>query len=256
MNLFEATESPNPDFEIERLKVAFDDPGQLPRLRAEEIVSRSLPGFWYINPMVAIHASEPSEVVLGLVDKFHQDWYGLSRRRQKGKSQQTRDRIDDRMLLAYSFEGVVVSANVLLPFTWWRDCWEAKLDPASVYRQRREAIDLLRDGNVAGLGQIQASEIQQVLCPDQDFDDDPIHVVLPHLTIRTPSNIFLERRVRKEVSSWKHRLRKTLGKERAAGVPVEVKCGQAIYRGFEIVLFKKSREELAHTIGQRDDSRD
>lgn len=224
---------------IRKLKPDFDEPGKIPRSEIERIVSTCLPGFWFVNPIAIVQSTTESEEAVDVASKRHDNWYRLIQRHRKTTWKKNRQSFDDRMSLAYAYDGVVAIGGVVLPFPWWRDCWRVHIDATKVYSQRPQVNDVLNLGDMNALEDIQAQEVLRIL-NDESTADDSVHVVFPHLTIRTPKESFLTERVKREGSAWKARLKATIGKERARATPPCVRLGLIIVRESVEVLCRDS----------------
>lgn len=211
--------------DVRRCYADLDDPARVPRAEAEQIAAAGRPGFWFVHPLAVVSSPDESDEAFQLCERFHVNWYRLLQRRWKTTWRTVRRQIDDRLLLSYTFDGVVVIRHTIIPYTWWRDCWNVGIDAGRVFSQRPDAIDLLGAGDTKALEELQHAEVQRL---QHDGADRRIHVVFPHLTISMPSNAFLNVRVDRERDAWKRRFRNALGKEEAATSPPSIRLGQLI----------------------------
>ncbi|MEZ5941129.1 MAG: hypothetical protein R3C18_07045 [Planctomycetaceae bacterium] len=223
---------------VTKLRPDYDNPGKAPRLYVDRLLAESDQGFSFVNPIGIVKAPAESENAFDEAERLHRAWYPRLRRRRRNSWRKDKQETNDRMALACLYEGVVVTKGVAVPYTWWRDCWQNQLEAATAFTQRPDALNLIVDGRIDSLVDLQATEVCHLL--RNSSTGGVVHVVFPHLTIRISKKGPLQNRAHREASAWKFRLKAILGKEDAKAVPQEVRLGQIVARDSSAVLYKAS----------------
>ena len=189
-----------------------NDPSEIVDKELNRLGDALKTGCWYLNPMVKVYSSEPTQFFLGVARKRQREWFRELSRQFRSGWRRLMDITTDLYQRRTGFTGILfIKGDVIDPRKQWQLEAQVGMHPGSrcfVLSRRPHAYSCLREQDWDSLKESSRAELEQQL---SSSPMDPVYIT-PEITVmgfRADPAFYAE--VTKRSNEWHGRLARILG---------------------------------------------